>query len=76
MSPNKYDEANEKFYQAVARLHDGLYDLLLIDGELAALQQRQDQLSIIDSRLTITNFVRGLSLTPLCKQRKNRRHCF
>ncbi len=50
----EYDEANEKFYQAVARLYDGLYYLLLIDGELAALQQRQAQLSIIDSGLTIT----------------------
>jgi CubicO group peptidase (beta-lactamase class C family) len=50
----EYDEANERFYQAVARLYDGTYYLLLIDGDITAIQQRQAQISIIDSGFTIS----------------------
>jgi hypothetical protein len=50
----EYDEANEQFYQAVARLYDNTYYLLLIDGDITAIQQRQAQISIIDSGFTIT----------------------
>lgn len=50
----EFDEENEQFYQAVARLYDGTYYLLLIDGDITAIQQRQAQISIIDSGLTIT----------------------
>ena len=49
----EYDEANEQFYQAVARLYDDTYYLLLIDGDITAIQQRQAQISIIDSGFTI-----------------------
>lgn len=49
-----FDQENARFYQAVARLSDDLYYLLLIDGDITALQQRQAQLAIIDSGFTIT----------------------
>lgn len=50
----RFDEENEQFFQALARLYDGLYYLLLIDGNITAIQQRQAQISIISSGFTIT----------------------
>ncbi|MCB0081242.1 MAG: beta-lactamase family protein, partial [Caldilineaceae bacterium] len=50
----EFDEENQQFYQAVARLYDGTYYLLLIDGNITAIQQRQAQISIIDSGLSIS----------------------
>lgn len=50
----EFDEANQQFYQAVARLFDGTYYLLLIEGNITSIQQRQAQISILDSGFTIT----------------------
>ncbi len=50
----EFDEVTERFYQGVARLYDGTYYLLLINGNVTDLQQRQAQISIIDSGLTIS----------------------
>lgn len=50
----KFDEENERIYQAVAQLYAGTYYLLLVDGDLTAVQQRQAQLGIISSGFTIT----------------------
>lgn len=51
----EFDQASGRFYQAVARLYEDTYYLLLIDGDITAIQQRQAQISIIDSGFTITD---------------------
>lgn len=63
----EFDEENERFYQGVARLYDGMQYILLVNGKLADLQQRQAQISIIDSGLTITalNEVNLAEMEPL-----------
>lgn len=49
----EFDEETNRFYQAMARLYDGVYYLLLVDGNIADIQQRQAQITIIDSGYTI-----------------------
>lgn len=49
----EFDEENEQVYQAVAQLYEGLYYLLLVDGDLSGIQRRQAQLNIIGSGFTI-----------------------
>jgi len=53
----EFDRENARFYQVVARLYGDTYYLLLIDGEITAIQQRQAQIAIIDSGFTITALV-------------------
>lgn len=48
-----YDAPKERIVQARAALYHGVAYLLLFDGELAALQKREAQLTIIKSGLTI-----------------------
>ncbi len=50
----EFDEANERIYQAVAQRYDGTYYLILVAGDLTAIQQRQAQLTIISTGFTIT----------------------
>lgn len=50
----EFDEENERVYQAVAQLYEDTYYLLLIAGDLTAIQQRQAQLIIISTGFTIS----------------------
>ncbi len=50
----EFDEENSRIYQAVAQRYDGTYYLILVDGDLTAVQQRQAQLNIISSGFTIS----------------------
>lgn len=50
----KFDEGQNTVYQAVAQRYAGRYYLLLIAGDLTAIQQRQAQLNIISTGFTIT----------------------
>lgn len=49
-----FDEENERVYQALAQLDEDTYYLLLVAGDLTAIQQRQAQLNIISTGLTIS----------------------
>jgi len=50
-----YDpDDDDKVYQAVAQVHDGVTYTLLIDADLADLQRRASQVQIIESGLSIT----------------------
>ena len=50
----KFDEQQDQVYQAIAQRYQGRYYLLLVAGELTAIQQRQAQLNIISTGFTIT----------------------
>ncbi len=50
----EFDEENERIYQAVAQLYEDTYYLILVAGDLTAVQQRQAQLNIISTGFTIS----------------------
>lgn len=48
-------EPADQFYQAVTRIVDDTAYLMLLAGELAAIQRRSAQLNIINTGLTISS---------------------
>src|SRR5690606_22575201 len=61
-----YDGPEDRIYQAAAILYEGQAYILLVDGELAAVQRRAAQVQIVATGLEITGLERiDLSGAPL-----------